>query len=48
MAGLGAWIPLNLAANVATALLACLVIGFAIKLVRIVVSFVTVGGGSAG
>lgn len=43
-----AWLPIPLAVTVTTALLACVVVGFGIKLVRIVASFVTVGGGSAG
>lgn len=46
-AGLGAWIPLSLSVTVITALLACIVLGFVIKVVRIVASFFTAGGGSA-
>lgn len=45
---MGAWLPVSLAFTVAAALLACIVIGFGIKVVRIVASFVTLGGGSAG
>lgn len=47
-AGLGAWIPWSLAVTVLGAVLSCVVIGFTIKVVRIVASFLTVGGGSAG
>lgn len=47
-AGLGAWIPWTLAASVVAAILSCVVIGLAIKVIRIVASFLTVGGGSAG
>lgn len=46
-AGLGAWIPFQLAGTVLAAVLACVAIGFTIKLVRIVASFFTAGGGSA-
>lgn len=45
---MGTWMPTNLAVLVFGAWIACVGIGFAIKLVRIIVSFVTVGGGSAG
>jgi hypothetical protein len=47
-AGLGAWIPLGLMLNVFGALLSCYVIGFTIRLVRIIASFFTAGGGAAG
>lgn len=47
-AGLGAWVPLSLGATIATAVLACAVIGFAIKITRIVLSLFSAGGGSAG
>jgi hypothetical protein len=46
-AGLGAWIPWTLVGTVFSAILACVVIGFTIKIVRIVASFFTAGGGSA-
>lgn len=46
--GLGAWIPFAHAGMVVTSILACVAIGLTIKLVRIVASFFTVGGGSAG
>lgn len=45
--GLGAWVPLGLVMSVAGSVLACMVIGLVIKLVRIVASFLTAGGGSA-
>lgn len=45
--GLGAWVPMNFVLVVAGSVLACMAIGFAIKLVRIVASFLTAGGGSA-
>lgn len=45
--GLGAWIPFQLAGTVLAAVLVCMVAGFGIKLVRIVASFLTAGGGSA-
>jgi hypothetical protein len=45
---MGVWLPVNLGFTVAVALLTCIVIGFGIKLVRIVASFLTAGGGSAG
>lgn len=46
-AGLGAWIPAPLIMTVVGALLAAWLIGFGIKLARIVASFLTLGGGSA-
>lgn len=46
-AGLGAWLPLPLAVTVFGALLASVLVGFGIKVVRIVASFFTAGGGSA-
>lgn len=46
-AGLGAWIPARLIVAVALTLLAAWLIGFGIKAVRIVASFLTLGGGSA-
>lgn len=45
--GLGAWIPWQLVTTVVGSVLACVAIGFGIKLVRIVASFFTAGGGSA-
>jgi hypothetical protein len=45
---LGHWVPIELFAGVVVAVLSCLVAGATIKLVRIVASFLTVGGGSAG
>lgn len=47
-AGLGAWIPWSLVGVVFAAVLVCIGIGFGIKVVRIVASFATIGGGSAG
>lgn len=46
--GMGVWVPMQLAITVAGAVLACLVVGFGIKITRIVLSFITLGGGSAG
>ena len=46
--GLGAWVPLSLGGIVMAAILASVVIGFTIKCGRIVLSFMTAGGGSAG
>lgn len=45
--GLGAWLPLGLVATVTGALIVCIGVGFGIKVVRIVASFFTAGGGSA-
>jgi len=45
--GLGGWISFPIAGVVLLALLGCLVVGFTIKVVRIVASFFTAGGGSA-
>jgi len=47
VSGLGAWVPVSLAVTVVAAVLACVVIGFLIKVIRIVASFLTAGGGSA-
>jgi hypothetical protein len=44
---LGAWIPWNVAAVCVPAVFAAIGVGFGIKLVRIVVSLFTGGGGSA-
>lgn len=46
-AGLGAWVPWSLAGTVLASALACAASGFVIKVVRIVASFFTAGGGSA-
>lgn len=46
-AGLGVWIPAPLIMTVAGALLLAWLAGFAVKGVRIVASFLTLGGGSA-
>jgi hypothetical protein len=46
-AGLGAWVPWSLFGTVAAAVMGCVVIGFGIKVARIVASFFTAGGGSA-
>lgn len=45
--GLGAWIPWSLVGQVFGAVLASVGIGFTIKVVRIIASFFTAGGGSA-
>lgn len=45
---MGAWFPVTLVRNVALAVIASILAGFVVKTVRIVASFVTVGGGSAG
>jgi hypothetical protein len=47
MAGFGAWVPFGAAGNALQFIVVCLGISFAIKLVRIVASFLTAGGGSA-
>lgn len=47
MVGTGPWIPWALATAVVGAYLACLAAGIALKLARIVASFLTLGGGSA-
>lgn len=46
--GLGAWIPWPLVGTVLASVLACVLIGFGIKVARIVASFMTLGGGGAG
>lgn len=46
-AGLGAWVPWSLVGTVFASVLSCVAIGLVIKLVRIVASFFTAGGGSA-
>jgi hypothetical protein len=45
---MGAWFPVTLASTVLLSVLAVWVAGFAIKVARIVVSFLTLGGGGAG
>lgn len=45
---MGVWFPTTLGVTVLGAVLAAWAIGWGIKLVRIAVSFLTVGGGSAG
>ena len=45
---LGNWVPVGLFAAVTASVVVCLVAGFAIKVARIVASFVTLGGGGAG
>jgi uncharacterized membrane protein len=45
---LSAWVPIDLAGGVVVAVIACLIAGLGIKVARIVASFMTVGGGSAG
>lgn len=47
-ASMGVWVPTTLLVTVLAALLAAWLMGFAIKVLRIVASFLTVGGGSAG
>lgn len=44
---MGVWFPTPLAVSVAAAIFAAWAIGWAIKLARIVASFLTAGGGSA-
>lgn len=44
---MGVWFPVPLAVTVTGAILAAWGIGFAVKAVRIVASFFTLGGGSA-
>lgn len=45
--GLGAWVPWTTVAQVFAAVISCLVAALSIRLVRIVASFLTGGGGSA-
>lgn len=45
--GLSPWVPWTLIFAVVGAILAGMVVGFLIKVVRIVASFLTAGGGSA-
>jgi len=46
-ASMGVWIPIPLALNVMATLFAAMMGGAIIKLVRIIASFLTAGGGSA-
>lgn len=46
--GLGVWVPLGLLLSIMGTLLACIGVGFTIKVIRIAASFLTAGGGSAG
>ena len=45
---LGNWVPLTLFVVCVTAVVGCLVAGLLIKVIRIIASYVTLGGGSAG
>jgi len=45
--GLGGWIPWSLAGTLLSAVFACMLLSVGIKVVRIVASFLTLGGGSA-
>jgi len=47
-AGLGAWLPFPLLTTIAGTWLLVLVASLGLKVARIVASFLTVGGGSAG
>lgn len=44
----GVWVPWPVIFTVVAAVMACWGIGLAVKLVRIAISYVTLGGGSAG
>lgn len=44
---MGAWFPVTLVRNVALAVLTAYLVGFGVKVVRIIASFLTLGGGSA-
>lgn len=46
-ASMSTWVPFGFVLGVAGSVLACVAAGFLIKLVRIVASFLTAGGGSA-
>ena len=46
-ASMGVWFPMGLLGTVTAAVFAAWLVGFGIKLVRIVASFLTLGGGSA-
>lgn len=45
---MGAWLPIKFGLIVVTTVLATKVLGFALKIFRIVASFATLGGGAAG
>lgn len=45
---MGAWLPVRLGFAVAGTVLACLVAGFTIKLIRSIASYFLAGGGSSG
>lgn len=45
--GLGAWLPWGLAAVCVPAVFVAMGVGFTIKIIRIIASFFTAGGGSA-
>lgn len=47
LAGTGQWIPWEIAQTVLSAVALCIAAGITVKLVRIVASFLTAGGGSA-
>ena len=47
MAGLGQWVPFGAAGQATVLVLAAVVVAVAVKLIRIVASFFTAGGGSA-
>lgn len=44
----GVWVPIPLMLTVMSAILVSIVTGFVIRLVRVIASFFTAGGGSAG
>lgn len=46
--GMSRWIPFDVVAVVVPGFLVLVAIGFGVKLVRIVASFLTAGGGSSG
>jgi len=45
---MGVWLPVTLGFQVLAAVLACVLIGLAIKLIRSVASYFLAGGGSSG
>lgn len=47
-AGFGDWVPVGTAVQAAMFVCSMLTLGLAIRLIRIVASFLTAGGGSAG
>lgn len=48
MAPLGVWLPFGAAGTAVTLVLAAVAVAVIIKLVRIIASFLTLGGGAAG